>query len=202
MATQPTELANKPKSTSNWRDSDWKYRLGIGNWNPNQQSEAYIFLLLSLLGFVIFVVFPIVYSFWLSFQEWNLLSPPEFTGISNYTQLLTNDDTFRRVLKNTLFYAATIPPIQLALGLLMAVALNTGIKGLGIYRVIYFMPVVTNIIAAAMIFQFLLDKNAGLIPSWVWQFNEATGIRVIPPDFLGSTFWAKPSVVLLTVWKM
>jgi multiple sugar transport system permease protein len=83
----------------------------------------------------------------------------------------------------------------------MAVALNTGIRGLGIYRVIYFMPVVTNIVAAAIVFQFLLDKNAGLITSWVWQFNEATGIPIQPPDFLGSSFWAKPSVVVLTVWK-
>jgi multiple sugar transport system permease protein len=201
MTTRSTELSDKPKVKVDQHASDWMRRLGIGAWNPQQQSEAYLFLALSLLGFVIFIVFPIVYSLWLSFQEWDLLTAPEFTGLSNYTELITNDDVFRRVLFNTLFYALTIPPIQLVLGLLMAVALDTGIKGLGVYRVIYFMPVVTNIVAAAMIFQFLLDKNAGLLPSWIWQFNEATGIRVIPPDFLGSSFWAKPSVVILTVWK-
>ena len=200
MATRSTELTDKPQAVSNWQDTDWARRLGIGAWNPNQQSEAYLFLLLSLIGFSVFVVFPIAFSLWLSFHEWDLLTPPQQVGLANYTQLL-NDDVFRRVLANTLFYAVTIPPVQLVLGLLMAVALNTGIKGLGIYRVIYFMPVVTNIVAAAMIFQFLLDKNAGLIPSWVWQFNEATGIQVVPPDFLGSSFWAKPSVLLLTVWK-
>lgn len=201
MATKSSEATDIPsKKKNDWRDSSWAHRFGIGRWNPQQQSEAYLFLLLSFVGFVIFVGFPIVYSLWLSFQQWNLLSPAEFTGISNYTQLLSDDD-FRRVMGNTLFYAVTIPPIQLGLGLLIAVALNTGIKGLGLYRVIYFMPVVTNIVAAAMIFRILLDFNDGLIPSWVWQFNEITGIRVIPPNFLGSTFWAKPSVVILTVWK-
>ena len=200
MATRSTELTDKPQTASNWQESGWARRLGIGVWNPNQQSEAYLFLALSLIGFSIFVVFPIAFSLWLSFQEWDLLTAPQQVGVANYTQLL-KDDVFRRVLWNTLFYAVTIPPVQLVLGLLMAVALNTGIRGLGIYRVIYFMPVVTNIVAAAMIFQFLLDKNAGLIPSWIWQFNEATGIPVVPPDFLGSSFWAKPSVLLLTVWK-
>src|SRR5690606_12753722 len=154
-----SNLTEAESVSTTWRDSDWARRAGIGNWNSQQQSEAYLFLLPSIIGFMIFVGFPILFSLWLSFQQWNLLTEPEFTGISNYTQLITNDDVFRRVLWNTLFYAVTIPPIQLALGLLMAVALNTGIKGLGIYRVIYFMPVVTNIVAAAMIFQFLLDKN-------------------------------------------
>ncbi len=170
-------------------------------WKPEQQSEAYFFLLPSLIGFALFVLVPIVGSFVLSFFEWNLLTPPQFVGIRNYGELLVQDSVFRKVLGNTLFYAATIVPLQLAIGLLMAVALNQGIRGLGIYRVIYFMPVVTNIVAAALVFQWLFNRDFGIVSSWFWQLAEATNWPIAPPDWLNSSFWAKPAVVLLTLWK-
>ena len=78
MATKSGNLKDTPPKISSWRDSDWAHRLGIGRWNPKQQSEAYIFLLLSFIGFVIFVGFPILYSLWLSFQQWNLIEPQLF----------------------------------------------------------------------------------------------------------------------------
>ncbi len=137
----------------------------------------------------------------LSFFKWNLLSPAEFVGVDNYVQLITQDAIFRKVLGNTLFYAVTIVPLQLALGLLMAVALNQGIRGLEIYRLIYFMPVVTNIVAAAIVFQWFLNRDFGLASSWIWQLAESTGWRIAPPDWLNSTLWAKPAVVILTLWK-
>jgi multiple sugar transport system permease protein len=170
-------------------------------WRPQQQSEAYFFLLPSLIGFVLFVIIPIIGSFILSFFEWNLLTPPQFIGVSNYVQLVTQDSVFRKVLGNTLYYAVTIVPSQLTLGLLMAVALNQGIRGLGIYRVIYFMPVVTNIVAAALVFQWLFNRDFGIVSSWFWQVAEATNWPIAPPDWLNSSFWAKPAVVLLTLWK-
>ena len=108
---------------------------------------------------------------------------------------------FRKVMGNTLFYAVTIVPIQLALGLLFAVALNQGIRGLELYRLIYFMPVVTNIVAVAIVFQWLLNRDFGIANAWVWQLAESTGWAIAPPDWLNSTLWAKPAVVLLTVWK-
>jgi multiple sugar transport system permease protein len=175
--------------------------LRLNQWNPNQQSEAYLFLLPGLIGFVIFVLLPIIGSLGLSFFDWNLLSPPVFTGLTNYLQLITQDDIFRTVLSNTLYYTVTIVPIQLALGLLLAAALNQSIRGMSIYRLIYFMPVVTNIVAAALVFQWLLNRDFGIISSWIWQLAESTGWNIQPPDWLNSSVWAKPAVVLLTVWK-
>lgn len=63
------------------------------------------------------------------------------------------------------------------------------------------MPVVTNIVAAALIFQWLLNRDFGIVSGWVWQLADATGWNIQPPDFLNSTFWAKPAVAMLTVWK-
>lgn len=199
MVTHPQTSQN---TSTNWRTSAIGKWLGLDHWNPSQQPEAYLFLLPSLLGFIFFVLIPIIGSFGLSFFEWNLLTPPEFVGVENYVQLITRDAVFHKVIGNTMFYALSIVPIQLAFGLLLATALNQAIRGVTIYRVIYFMPVVSNIVAVALVFQWLLNRDFGLISSWFWQLADNTGWQgFAPPDWLNSSFWAKPSVVLLTVWK-
>lgn len=170
-------------------------------WRPDQQWEGYLFLLPSFLGFLLFVALPVLASLALSFVDWNLLRPPEFVGWANYRQLLTRDTVFRQVAWNTLYFMLTIVPLQLLLGLLLALALNQPLRGRLIYRVIYFMPVVTTIIAGAIAFQFLLNRDHGLISQWIWDLGRWSGLPIQPPDFLNSTRWAKPSVVLLTLWK-
>lgn len=170
-------------------------------WRPDQQWEAYLFLIPSLLGFLVFVALPVVVSLLLSFTEWNLLTQPEWVGVANYRQLLTRDPVFLRVIGNTVYFMLTIVPLQLLFGLLLAVALNQAIRGALVYRVIYFMPVVTTIVAGAIVFQFLLNRDFGLISGWIWELGRATGLPIQPPDFLNSTVWSKPAVVILTLWK-
>ncbi|MEM7127669.1 MAG: sugar ABC transporter permease [Chloroflexota bacterium] len=170
-------------------------------WRPDQQWEAYFFLLPSLAGFLIFVALPVLSSLALSFVEWNLIKPPEFVGIANFHQLLTRDPVFWKVVGNTAYFMLTIVPLQLVLGLAIAVALNQSIRGTLVYRVVYFMPVVTIIVAGAIVFQFMLNRNFGVISGLIWDLAEWTGLPIQPPDFLGSSRWSKPSVVLLTLWK-
>jgi multiple sugar transport system permease protein len=185
----------------NWKNSALGKRLGLDQWNPLQQSEGYLFLLPSMLGFMIFVALPVLGSLGLSLVKWKLVDTPEFVGLSNYIELLSRDNTFYIVLKNTAFYVIIIVPLQLALGLIMAVALNTGLRGLGFYRVVYFMPVVTNIVAAAMVFQWLFNQDFGLFSSWIWQIAETTGWSIQPPNWLADSFWSKPAIAALTIWK-
>jgi multiple sugar transport system permease protein len=189
--------AQSSKSSVNPSNKGFKF----GRWRPGQQNEAYLFLLPSLIGFAFFVLVPIVGAFVLSFFKWNLISPAEFVGVDNYKQLLFQDAVFRKVLGNTFFYALAIVPLQLILGLMMAVALNQGIRGLELYRLIYFMPVITNIVAVAIVFQWLLNRDFGVANAWVWQLADATGWHIAPPDWLNSSFWAKPAVIILTLWK-
>jgi multiple sugar transport system permease protein len=171
-------------------------------YRPDQQWEAYLFLLPSLAGFLLFVVIPVVAAFGLSFVNWSLLSSPEFAGLANYNQLLTSDRIFWKVMGNTLFFAATIVPLQLLLGLLLAVALNQALRGLTFYRVVYFMPVVTNIVAAALVFQWMFNRDFGLISAPLWQLVGITGQPwLAPPDWLNDSTWAKWAVVVLTLWK-
>lgn len=170
-------------------------------WRPDQQWEAYLFLLPSLGGFLLFVALPVLGSLALSFLDWNLLRPPQFVGLSNYNQLLVHDRIFRTVLWNTFYFTITIVPIQLGLGLALAITLNRAIRGLTFYRLFYFMPVVTNIVAAALVFRWMFNRDFGLISAGIWWLGEASGLPISPPDWLNSTAWAKPAVVALTVWK-
>ncbi len=187
-----------------------------GAWRSDQQSEGYLFILPSLIGFILFVIFPIIASLVLSFYKWDLLTSPEFIGLDNYQELANNDPLMGRVLSNTFFYMVTIAPLQLVMGFFLALALNTKLPGTGIYRMIYFMPVVTSIVAAAMVFQFLLNRDSGIISSWIWWAIEklfeydwvatnegvANFVRgLAPPDWLNDPTWAKPGVILLTLWK-
>jgi len=198
------------------------FKLGIGTWRADQQFEGYLFLLPSLIGFSIFVLAPIAISLALSFHDWDLLTPPVFIGTANYVELFTRDPVFGSVLKNTFWYTVLIVPVQLVLGFMLAVALNTGLRALRLYRMLYFMPVVASIVAAAMVFRFLFNQQTGVISAWIWELKGALlGLSIVqsspqllasveaitPPDFLnapGQGFlpgWALVSVALFTVWK-
>ncbi|NOZ28384.1 MAG: sugar ABC transporter permease [Chloroflexi bacterium] len=170
-------------------------------WRPDQQWEAYLFLVPSLIGFLIFTALPVIASLALSFVHWNLLTPPIFVGVANYVQLLTRDRIFQKVFWNTAYFIVTIVPLQLILGLMMAVALNRPIRGRTVYRLIYFMPVVTTIVAAALIFQWMFNRDFGVVSAMIWKLAEWTGLPITPPDWLNSPTWARPAVVILTLWK-
>ncbi len=188
---QPLQSAAAPQAPSIpwWR----RYR-------PDQQWEAYLFLLPSFAGFLLFVAIPVVAALVLSFFEWNLLTQPAFVGVGNYNQLLFRDRLFWKVLGNTLYFSLTIVPLQLALGLILAVALNQAIRGVELYRLIYFMPVVTTIVAAALVFQWFFNRDFGILSAGLWKLAE-WGLPVQPPDWLNDPDWAKPAVVILTLWK-
>jgi|FLYN01.1.fsa_nt_gi multiple sugar transport system permease protein len=196
--------------------------LGIGVWRADQQVEGYLFLLPSLIGFLVFVLAPILISLALSFHDWDLLTPPDFIGAANYVELFTRDPVFGSVLKNTVWYTILIVPVQLALGFLLAIALNSGLRALRLYRMLYFMPVVASVVAAAMVFRFLFNQQSGVVAAWIWQTKELLlGLDVVqaspqllawvqgiePPDFLNAPGqgiwpgWAIVSVALFTVWK-
>jgi multiple sugar transport system permease protein len=172
-----------------------------GGWRPDRQMEAYLFLLPSLAGFLVFIAIPVVAALAMSFVDWNLLRPPTFVGVRNYVELLTRDRVFGKAFWNTIYFTLTIVPLQLVFGLALALALNQPLRGIKVYRLVYFMPVVSSIVAAALVFQFMFNRDFGLVSVLIWKLAEATGLPISPPDWLNSTFWAKPAIVILTLWK-
>jgi multiple sugar transport system permease protein len=174
-------------------------RRGLFRWRPDQQWEAYLFLLPSFLGFFVFIVLAVLMSLGISFSDWGLTGWKEFVGLRNY-QALLRDPVFWQTAYNTVFYIVTVVPLQLILGLIMALALNQAIRGRIFYRLIYFMPVVTTIVAGAIVFRLLLSTN-GPVNELLGNIAGLLGIPFTAPNWLGSSDYSKWSVVLLTLWK-
>ena len=168
-------------------------------WRPDQQWEGYLFLVPSLLGFLAFVFLAVAASLGISFLDWGLTGPRGFVALGNYREML-RDPVLWRVFGNTAFYTVTIVPLQLALGLAIAVALNQAVRGTEGFRLIYFVPVVTTIVAGAIVFRLLLSRN-GPLADLVSSLGNLLGLPLSLPDLLGSTRNSKWSVVLLTLWK-
>lgn len=168
-------------------------------WRPDQQWEAYLFVLPSFIGFFVFIALAVAISLGISFSKWSLTGLQGFVGLLNYRQMW-RDPVFWQAVSNTVFYIVTVVPLQLVLGLSMALALNQGLRGKLTYRLIYFMPVVTTIVAGAIVFRLILATNGPLNDLIGW----ATGLIGEPiklPNWLGSSQYSKWSVVMLTLWK-
>jgi multiple sugar transport system permease protein len=153
------------------------------------------FLTPGALGFLAFTLFPVVASLVMSFFDWPVLGEPSFAGFGNYVELFTTDDTFRTAILNTLLFVVLYVPINIVVSMSLAVWISPRIAGRRFYRVLFFIPAVTPMVGNAVVFTLLMTPN-GLIDS---TFKTLFGTGA--PNFLGSSDWAMPAVVLLSVWQ-
>jgi len=146
-----------------------------------------------ILGFGAFLLYPIVSSLVYSFTEYSVLAKPVFIGLGNYQDLLT-DEVFWKSLWNTLYYAAFALPLGSLLALVLALLLNTGVKGQGFYRAAFFVPSLVPMIALAILWLWIFNPEFGVL-------NYALrGLGIDAPDWLGSPVWTKPAFVLMSLW--
>jgi multiple sugar transport system permease protein len=152
----------------------------------------------AILG--LFLVVPILASLVLSFtsfsigniQDW---STTQFVGLDNYSKLF-GDDVFIRALRNTAYFVVVGVPCTIVLGLLLAVALNQGIGKLrGLFRVGFYLPVVTSIVAIAVVWRYMLDPDVGILNAALAQ------VGIDGPDWLGNPSTTMPSIIALGVWR-
>ncbi|TBL79354.1 carbohydrate ABC transporter permease [Paenibacillus thalictri] len=167
--------------------------------NPKKEAAAGVmFLLPSLLGYIVFMFFPIVFSLILSFSEWDLISGLQtikMVGLENFKQLF-QDDLFFHSLKNNFIYAVGVVPVTMIIALLLAVALNRMVYMKGALRLVFFMPYITTIVAASVVWMALLHPSQGPLT----QFLHSLGVEHTP-QWLGSTTWALPSLMLMMIWN-
>lgn len=125
---------------------------------------AWLFLLPGVALFAVFVLGPMIYSFRISMYDWNLVTPDrsEWLGFANYARAL-GDPTFQRAVVNTIAYTAVTVPAQMILGTGLAVLLNKAIRGRAMYRVLYYLPVVTPWVIVALLFKFLFVGQGGFV---------------------------------------
>ncbi len=155
------------------------------------------FLFPAYIVFIVFIFFPLIYSFYLSFFKYSLLSysSARFIGLENYIKLI-QDSIFWVSLKNTfIFTLGTVFP-SMAIGLLFAVILNEKLKLRNFFRTAYFIPVVTSLVAASIIWSLVLDStDAGLVNALLLKLGIA------PQAWLSSSKWALFSVIVMNIWK-
>lgn len=155
---------------------------------------AFLLLLPNLLGFLIFTLFPVVAAFLLSFTEYDMMSPIKWIGLGNYFELL-NDSTFKQVLINTLYYSVFTVPIGATISLFLAIALDRRTKLVKLYRAVYFLPVISSMVAVAMVWQWIYNPEFGLIN----YLLSLVGIK--GPSWLTDTVWAMPAIIVVNIWK-
>jgi len=169
-----------------------------GGFSPLRRQETitgYLFLLPNILGFLIFSSVPVLVTLAISLLDWDLIRAPRFVGFDNYIKLLTDDALFRKVLFNTGYYVLGTVPAGVILSLLLALAMNANVKGIAVYRAIFFIPVISASVAVAMMWRWLYNTDFGLINVLL----TSIGLKGIP--WLSSTAWAMPSVILMAIWK-
>jgi len=154
---------------------------------------GYLFVLPSLLIIILFKLVPLIVGFIISFTDWNLLSSPEFIGLQNYARLFS-DPTSGKVFANTFYYSALSVPLNLAISLALALALNQKLKGLAFFRTAYYIPVVTASVAVSAIWVWLLSDFG-----FINQILSSNGVKSI--NFLQDTRTALTSITLVDVWK-
>ena len=153
----------------------------------------YLFASPWIIGFVVFLLGPMIASIYISLTEWDSFTPAEFVGFDNYVQALTNDPIFWKALGNTFFYAIVSVPLGLAVGVWLANLLNKKVRGRKFFRTLIYLPTLVPLVATAMVFKMVLAPSGPL--------NDLLGIVGIHgPDWLLDPSWVKPALVVLSAW--
>jgi multiple sugar transport system permease protein len=146
-----------------------------------------------IIGFVAFMVYPILASVYYSFCDYDVLSKPVWVGALNYQDMVT-DSVYWKSLYNTLYYTAFSLPLCLVVALLVAVLLNQSVKGRSVFRATYFLPSLIPVVATCMVWLWILNGNLGIL-------NIALGwFHIQGPQWLADEKWTKPSLVLMAIW--
>lgn len=147
-------------------------------------------------GFIIFTAFPFFASLYFSFTRYDVINPPEWIGLDNYTRLLTQDRYFPTALRNTLYYALMYVPFHIVTSLGVALLLNRARQMKGFFRTAFYLPAMTPAVATAYIWLWILNPNDGVVNRFLRLLHLPAPAWTIDP------MWTKPAIVLSQVWMM
>lgn len=154
---------------------------------------ALFFIGPQLIGLLVFALFPLLFGLALSFMQWDLLGERSWVGLENYRDQFASIE-FRKALVNTVWFTLLTVPTGLVAALLVAIGVNR-VRGSVVYRAVYFAPVVTSSVAVAVVWQYLLNGQFGILNAALRGIGFAN-----PPDWLIDTRFVMPAIALMTVW--
>ena len=158
---------------------------------------GYIFASPWLLGFFIFMAYPLIASIYFSFCDYSVLKAPVWVGLDNYQSIL-KDDLFWTALKNTLLYAILALPAGMATAVILAMLLNAKVKGMAIYRTIFFIPSLVPQVSLAILWMWVLNGEHGVLNPVLNPILSIIGLK--GPNWMGDPAWSKPALVVMGVW--
>lgn len=166
--------------------------VGDRGWRRN--ATLALFILPSLVPLLLFTLGPMAASVFISLLRWDLLRPPKFIGLGNYSTLLGDPDFAAAITHTVLFIVGYLPLVYLG-GLGLALLLNQKLRGSAFFRSAFFLPVVTSWVVVALVWRWLLNPQSGVV-------NSALGLLGIQgPGWWTDPAWALPSVILASAWK-
>jgi multiple sugar transport system permease protein len=160
--------------------------------------SAYIFLSPFLLWLVALMAGPILAAFFLSFCKWDILTPIQFVWFQNYMEM-AQDMRFWKSLYNTAYFTFLSVPIGMVLSIIVALLMNQSVKGIGLYRTIYYLPsILASGVAMAVLWKWIFNADSGLLNYGISLF---TGLQMSDcPKWLASESWSKPALVIMSFW--
>lgn len=155
---------------------------------------GYVFIAPQLVGFVLFVAFPLVFSLVLCFSEWNMIDMPELVEFANFSAVF-HDRIFWKSIGNTFIYIAIVVPLTLLSSLTLAILTNRKLPFMKFYRAAFFLPMVTSTVAIAMVWTFIYQADGGILNSVLAVF----GVKNLP-NWLQDTVLARFAVSVVSIW--
>jgi multiple sugar transport system permease protein len=156
--------------------------------------KGYLFVLPWMISLLAFTAYPVLASFYFSFNDYSVLNPPKWVGLEQFVTMFTKDPLYWKSVSNSAYYALLAVPLQLIVALALATLLNRQLKGIGVFRTIYYLPSLVPSVVVTLQWMFLLDPRNGVVNSLLrWLGLPGLG-------WLRSALWAKPSLVLMSVW--
>lgn len=168
-------------------------RLGL---RGREAIAGYLFISPWVIGLLVFSIGAIIYSFYLSFYDSNMLRVPRFVGLKNYHDVFVRDALFRKAVVNTIYFTFASVPLSIVLAFAIALLLNQKIVWLGVWRTVYYLPSVVSGVATAVLWAWLFHPDIGLI-------NGALRAVGIPgPQWLSSERFAMPALIIMSLWAV
>jgi len=164
------------------------------NHRAREYLVGYLFVSPWLIGFLAFTLWPFLQSIYLSFTRYNIVSPAKWVGGANYRMLLTEDPLFWHSAWVTIRFALVFVPLGIVIGVGLALLLNVEVKGMAIFRTIFYLPSIVPTVATSVLFIWILNPNIGLVN----RMLELIGVK--GPAWLKTAPWAAHSLVLMALW--
>ncbi len=170
----------------------------IKQLRKQENRMGYLFASPWLIGIIVLGAFPIIASFFISFTSYNMASAPEWVGLKNYVILFTNDDVFWKSLYNTIYHVIIAIPLGLIAGIILALLLNNKIRGMSIYRTLFYLPCVVSIVAMSLLWMWLFQPQFGIVNEVLSPLYKLFNMDPILWHQSAST--SKITLILMGLW--